>query len=130
GLDPGRLAVGGDSAGGTLAASLALMARDAGLPLALQLLFYPSVQTSSPTPSLRAFSQGLLLDEPLMRWFESHARGPGFRADWRREPMLAASHAGVAPAFIGLAQCDPLVDQGVQYGEVLRAAGVPVSVRV
>lgn len=130
GLDTRRLAVGGDSAGGTLAATLALMARDAQLPLVLQLLFYPSVQPSRPTASLRAFSQGLMLDEPLMRWFEAHARGPGFRSDWHREPMLADSHAGVAPAFIGLAQCDPLVDEGQQYAEALRAAGVPVTLKV
>ncbi|MDE2402625.1 MAG: alpha/beta hydrolase [Burkholderiales bacterium] len=130
GVDGHRIAVGGDSAGGTLAASVALMARDAGLPLALQVLFYPSVQTSSVTESHKAFSKNLMLDADLMRWFEAQARGAGFKSDWRREPLHAASHQGLAPAFIGLAECDPLVDEGRQYGDVLRDAGVPVTVQV
>lgn len=130
GLDTPRMAVGGDSAGGTLAASVALMARDAGLPLALQALIYPSVQTSSLTPSCRAFSQGMMLDEPLMRWFEAHARGLGFRSDWRREPLLAPSHHGVAPALIALAECDPLADEGRQYARTLQDAGVRVDLQV
>lgn len=130
GLDCTRIAVGGDSAGGTLAASVALMARDAGIPLALQVLFYPSVQPSAVTESYKAFSQNLMLDEPLMRWFETQARGADFKADWRREPLKAASHQGVAPAFIGLAECDPLADEGRQYGQALQAAGVPVELKV
>ena len=130
GADPARLAVGGDSAGGTLSASVALMARDAGLPLSLQVLFYPSVEPSAVTESYKAFSQNLMLDEALMRWFEAHARGRGFKSDWRREPMLAASHLGVAPAWIGLAECDPLADEGRQYAKVLQSAGVPVQLTV
>ncbi|RZL00078.1 MAG: alpha/beta hydrolase [Rubrivivax sp.] len=130
GLDPARIAVGGDSAGGTLAASVALMARDAGLKLALQVLFYPSVEPSAVTESYKAFSKNLMLDEPLMRWFETHARGPGFQSDWRREPMLAGSHQGLAPAWIGLAECDPLADEGRQYAKVLQDAGVPVQLTV
>jgi acetyl esterase len=130
GLDGRRIAVGGDSAGGTLSASVALMARDAGIPVALQVLFYPSVQTSSVTESYKAFSKNMMLDEPLMRWFEAQARGAGFKADWRREPLLAANHQGVAPAFIGLAECDPLADEGRQYAKVLQAAGVPVELKV
>ncbi len=130
GLDAGRIAVGGDSAGGTLSASVALMARDAGLSLSLQVLFYPSVEPSAVTESYKAFSQNLMLDEALMRWFEAHARGRGFKSDWRREPMLAASHLGVAPAWIGLAECDPLADEGRQYAKVLQSAGVPVQLTV
>lgn len=131
GLDPRRIAVGGDSAGGTLSAAVALMARDAGVPLALQVLFYPSVEPSAVTESYKVFSsQNLMLDEPLMRWFETQARGPGFKSDWRREPMLAASHQGVAPAWIGLAECDPLADEGRQYAKVLQEAGVPVQLTV
>jgi acetyl esterase len=71
-----------------------------------------------------------MLDEPLMRWFETQARGPGFKSDWRREPMLAASHQGVAPAWIGLAECDPLADEGRKYAKVLQEAGVPVQLTV
>ncbi|MBC7700499.1 alpha/beta hydrolase [Aquabacterium sp.] len=130
GLDPKRIAVGGDSAGGTLGATLALMARDAGLALALQLLFYPSVEPSAMTASYQAYSKNLMLDEPLMRWFETQARGPGFKSDWHREPMLAASHQGVAPAWIGLAECDPLADEGRKYAKVLQEAGVPVQLTV
>ena len=130
GLDPTRLAVGGDSAGGTLAASVALMARDHSLPLALQVLFYPSVHPSSVSESFKQFSKGVMLDAELMRWFESHARGAGFKSDWRREPFKAASHQGVAPAWIGLAAVDPLVDEGGMYAELLREAGVPVEVKV
>ncbi|RZI82583.1 MAG: alpha/beta hydrolase, partial [Rubrivivax sp.] len=130
GLDARRIAVGGDSAGGTLAASVALMARDAGLAVALQVLFYPSVEPSKVTESYRRFSQNLMLDADLMQWFERHARGQGFRSNWHREPMLAASHQGVAPAFIGLAECDPLADEGRQYAQVLQAAGVPVELKV
>jgi acetyl esterase len=130
GLDPRRIAVGGDSAGGTLAATVSLMARDAGLPLALQVLFYPSVQTSASTESYRAFSKNLMLDAELMRWFEAHARGAGFKADWHREPLHAPSHQGLAPAWIGLAECDPLADEGRQYAKALQDAGVPVSLTV
>jgi len=130
GLDPRRIAVGGDSAGGTLAASVALMARDHGIKLALQVLFYPSVRPSAVSESFKAFSKDMMLDAELMRWFEQHARGPGFKTDWRREPFKAESHEGVAPAWIGLAQCDPLVDEGGLYAELLTQAGVPVELRV
>lgn len=130
GVDGRRMAVGGDSAGGTLSATVALMARDAGVPLALQVLFYPSVQTSSVTESYKAFCKNMMLDADLMRWFEAQARGAGFQSDWRREPLLAASHQGVAPAFIGLAECDPLADEGRQYAQALKDADVPVQLTV
>jgi acetyl esterase len=130
GLDPERIAVGGDSAGGTLSASVAIMARDAGLNLTLQVLFYPSVEPSVVTESYKAFSKNLMLDEHLMTWFEANARGEGFKPDWRREPMLAASHQGLAPAWIGLAECDPLADEGRKYARVLQEAGVPVQLTV
>ncbi len=130
GLDPRRIAVGGDSAGGTLAASTALLARDAGIPLALQALFYPSVQTRSHTESYKAFSRNTLLSAELMAWFEQNARGGQLDHDWHREPLHAPSHAAVAPAWIGLAQCDPLTDEGHQYAQALRDAGVAVTLKV
>lgn len=129
GLDTRRIAVGGDSAGGTLAAVLALHARDEGIPLALQALFYPSVQLGAVNPSFQAYAQGTLLTEDLMRWFERQARGERPAQRWHREPLHAEDHRGVAPAWIGLAQCDALTDEGHQYAERLRAAGVPVTVR-
>ena len=130
GLDPQRLAVGGDSAGGTLAASVALMCRDAGVPLRLQALFSPSVQVSLHTDSFKAFSEGLMLDAELMAWFDAQYKVPGQALDWRREPLKAASHEGLAPAWIGLAECDPLVDEGVDYADKLRLAGVPVDLEI
>ncbi len=129
GLNGSRMAVGGDSAGGNLAASSALMARDAGIPLALQALFYPSVQSSMQTESFQQFAQGTLLTAELMRWFEINARVKDEPIDWRREP-LKADHVGVAPAWIGLAQCDALHDEGQLYAQKLRDAGVPTEVRV
>lgn len=128
GLDGTRIAVGGDSAGGTLAAVVALHARELGLPLALQVLFYPSVQLGMVTDSFKAYSQGTLLTEDLMRWFERQARGERPTQRWHREPLHAEDHRGVAPAWIGLAQCDALTDEGHLYAERLRAADVPVAV--
>lgn len=129
GLDTRRIAVGGDSAGGTLAASTALMARDAGIPLVLQALFYPSVQLGMKTASLLKYSANTLLSWDLMHWFEKNAQGGELRERWHREPLHAPSHEGVAPAWIGLAECDPLTDEGHLYAERLRAAGVPVQLQ-
>lgn len=130
GLDASRLAVGGDSAGATLAATVALMARDAGLPLRLQALFYPSVQTSMVTDSFKAFAKGLILDSSVMAWFDANARQAGVPDDWHREPLKAASHQGVAPAWISVAECDPLADDGRLYADKLKAAGVPAELVV
>ncbi|WP_428423867.1 alpha/beta hydrolase [Methylibium sp.] len=130
GLDATRLAIGGDSAGGTLSAVCALLARDARLPLALQLLFYPGTAARQDSDSHRRFAEGVLLARPLIDWFFGHYIPPGQREDWRFAPLLAPDHAGVAPAWIGLAECDPLVDEGIAYGDVLRAAGVPVQLEL
>ena len=110
GLDTARLAIGGDSAGGTLAAVCALMARDAGLPLALQLLFYPGCTGRNDLPSHHAYGKGFLLDVVTIDWFFNHYIDEAERDDWRFAPLNAADHSGVAPAWIGLAECDPLVD--------------------
>ena len=130
GLDTSRLALGGDSAGGTLTASAALMCRDASVPLRLQAMFYPSVQLSLQTESFKAFSKGLMLDADLMAWFDQQYQVPGQALDWRREPLKADSHAGVAPAWIGLAQCDPLADDGRLYAAALQKSGVAAEVQV
>ena len=129
GVNGQRIAVGGDSAGGTLAACVALMARDAGLPLALQALIYPSVQTRAATESFKTFSRNTLLSAELMHWFDVQARGGHLDQAWHREPLYAPKHQGVAPAWIGLAECDALADEGRQYADKLRAAGVPVELR-
>lgn len=130
GLDASRIAVGGDSAGGTLAASTALLARDAGIPLVLQALFYPSVQLGLKTDSLLTYSANTLLSWDLMHWFELNARGGELRQRWHREPLHAPDHRGLAPAWIGLAECDPLTDEGKLYAQKLQDAGVPAELNV
>jgi len=131
GLDGARLAVGGDSAGGTLAIVSALEARDAGLPLALQLLFYPGCAAHQDTPSHQTFAHGFVIEEPHITWFFNHyVNTPADRDDWRFAPLNAPDVDGVAPAWIGLAECDPLVDEGVLYADRLRAAGVAVDLEI
>ena len=131
GGDRTRLAVGGDSAGGTLSAVNAILARDAGLPLALQLLFYPGCAAHQDTPSHATYARGLVLEEPAITWFFGHyVTTRAQREDWRFAPLHADDVEGVAPAWIGLAECDPLVDEGVDYADKLRAAGVPVDLEI
>jgi acetyl esterase len=130
-IDADRLAVGGDSAGGTLAAVCAILARDARLPLALQLLFYPGCAAHQDTASHRRFANGFVIDEEQISWFFNHyIRAPADRDDWRFAPLLALDVDGVAPAWIGLAEIDPLVDEGVLYADKLRAAGISVDLEI
>ena len=130
-LDITRIAVGGDSAGGTLAAVCAIMARDAGLSLALQLLIYPGMTAHQDTASHRRFAQGPLLSEALIDYFFGlYVNTPSDRDDWRFAPLNADDVDGVAPAWIGLAEADPLVDEGIAYADKLRAAGVPVDLEI
>ena len=138
GLDGTRIAVGGDSAGGTLAAVTAIAARDAGWPLALQLLFYPGTAGHQNTPSHKTFAHGFILEEPHITYFFSHyLRNPQDRDDWRFAPLDGVDETGqvrdldgVAPAWIGLAECDSLTDEGVMYADRLRMAGVPVGLEI
>jgi acetyl esterase len=131
GLDAARLAVGGDSAGGTLAAMCAVLAQGAGLPLALQLLFYPGCAAHQDTPSHQKFATGFVLDEASISWFfDLYVRSPADRDDWRFAPLNAPDVDGVAAAWFGLAECDPLVDEGLMYADKLRAAGVPVDLEI
>jgi len=130
GLDSRRLAVGGDSAGGTLSAVCALMARDAGLTLALQLLFYPGCGARQDTASHHTFGQGFMLDKATIDWFFDGYIDAHDRDDWRFAPGNAPDHSGLAPAWIGLAECDPLVDEGVRYADTLRMAGVQVELEI
>lgn len=130
GLQPGPLAVGGDSAGGTLAAVCAILARDAGIPLALQLLFYPGCAARQDSPSHTRYGSGLMLDQALIRYFFGHYITPTQREDWRFAPLNAPDVDGVAPAWFGLAECDPLFDEGLAYADKLRAAGVAVDLEI
>ena len=131
GLDGERIAVGGDSAGGTLAAVCAVLARDAKLPLALQMLFYPGCAAHQDTPSHARFSEGFLLEELNVDWFFAQTQPTrAERSDWRFAPLNAPDVDDVAPAWVGLAECDPLVDEGVAYADKLRAAGVAVDLEI
>lgn len=130
GLDGERLAVGGDSAGGTLAAVCSLHARDRGLPLSLQVLITPGTTAHADTPSHARFGSGLLLDSDSIAWFFNHYIDRGQRHDWRFAPLLADDVEGTAPACVVLAEADPLVDEGIAYADRLRAAGVAVELEI
>jgi len=131
GIDGSRLAVGGDSAGGNLAAVVSLLARDSGsLPLRLQLLLYPAVDFAMNHASTQRFAEGHLLTLATMRWFAGHyLRGAGDVVDWRASPLRAPDLAQVAPAFILTAGNDPLCDEGMAYAGRLQDAGVAVTRR-
>ncbi|MDP2004404.1 MAG: alpha/beta hydrolase [Rubrivivax sp.] len=129
GLSAAPLAVAGDSAGGTLAAVCALHARDIGLPLALQLLITPGTAARADSASHHLFGHGFLIDRDAIAWFFDHTIDVHDRHDWRFAP-LEADVDGVAPACVILAECDPLVDEGLAYADRLRAAGVPVSLEL
>ena len=118
------------SAGGTLSAVCALMARDAQLPLALQLLITPGTTAHCDTRSHELFANGFLLEADSIRWFFDHYIDAAHRTDWRFAPLLAPDVDGVAPASFILAECDPLVDEGLAYADRLRAAGVPVTLEL
>lgn len=123
------VAVGGDSAGGTLAAVAALHARNRGWPLALQLLITPGTTAHADTASHKLFAEGFLLDAATIAWMFDHTIPHAHRRDWRFAP-LEAELDGVAPACVILAECDPLVDEGLAYADRLRAAGVPVQLEL
>ncbi|MFN4088979.1 MAG: alpha/beta hydrolase [Alphaproteobacteria bacterium] len=131
GIDPARVAVGGDSAGGNLAAVVCLMARDAGGPrIGAQLLFYAATDFAMDTESHRLFADGYLLTHKAMRWFqEQYLGGTGLDADWRASPLRAASLQGLPPAYVLTAGYDPLRDEGEAYARRLVEEGVVVTSR-
>ncbi len=130
GLDTTRLAIGGDSAGGTLAAVGAIHARDRRLRLAMQLLITPGTAAHAETASRRLFAEGFLLDAAAIAWFFDHTIAFHHRRDRRFAPLEAPDLDGVAPACVVLAECDPQVDEGIAYADRLRAAGVPVRLEL
>ena len=129
GVDAGRLAVGGDSAGGNLAAVVALLARDHGAPsIGLQILLYPVTDVGAESQSYIEFADGFMLTRDSMRWFAAHyLRGKQDAADWRVSPLRTPSLAGAAPALVVTAGFDPLRDEGDAYAQRLREAGVRVD---
>ncbi|HEX3944426.1 MAG TPA: alpha/beta hydrolase [Rhizomicrobium sp.] len=129
GVDANRLAVGGDSAGATLAAVVAQMTRDKGAPkLAFQMLLFPGTDVAADTDSKRMFASGYFLDGRDIDWFSDHYFGPeANRAESKASPLLAESFAGLPPAYLMVAGFDPLRDEAIAYAEKLRAAGVAVT---
>ena len=125
------IAVGGDSAGGNLAATVALLARDAGGPaLAFQLLIYPATDQRMGSASHQRNGQGYLLTADSIRYFRGNYL-PNERdwSDWRASPLLAKNHANLPPALLITAGYDPLVDEGRAYADKLRGAGAKVVYR-
>jgi acetyl esterase len=130
GIDPTRIAVGGDSAGGTLATVVAMMARDrGGPPLKFQLLVYPVTNfTVHETQSERDYGHGFFLDEELMDWFaDQYFATEADRHLPYGSPLKATDLRNLPPALIITAECDPLRDQGEAYADKLRRAGVTVE---
>jgi acetyl esterase len=130
-LDARRIAVGGDSAGGNLAAVLALQARDADVrDVILQVLVYPATDFSREHASWERFAEQAPLKRERLRWFQrQYLRGEADRIDWRASPLLARDVQGVAPAFVATAGFDPFCDEGEAYANRLMEAGVPVRAR-
>jgi acetyl esterase len=127
GVDSARIAVGGDSAGGNLAAVVAITLRDAGgPPLAFQALVYPATDQRLDTASHARFGEGYLLTRNNTLWFRDNYLAPGDYDDWRASPIRAADLARLPPAHIITAGYDPLLDEGRAYSDRLVAAGVPV----
>lgn len=130
GVDPNRIAVGGDSAGGGLAASVAQMAKSAGAPhLGFQLLMFPVTHIGAQTSSLHDFAKGYFLETETLEWFyRNYVPKAEDRADPRCSPLLAEDVSNLPSAYVMLAGFDPLHDEGLAYAQKLRRAGVAVTV--
>ena len=126
GADAARIAVGGDSAGGNLAAVACLALRDAGEPVpAFQLLIYPATDMRAVAPSHTANGQGYMLTADSIAYYREHYMPDAAEwADWRASPLLAPDHAHLPPALVLTAGFDPLRDEGRQYADALSGAGV------
>jgi acetyl esterase len=130
GLDVNRIAVGGDSAGGTLAAVCAHLARDTDLPLALQLLIYPGTKGYELSPSRHQYAKGYVLEEDHISYFFNSTLRSEYAGDWQFSPLNAPDFSDLAPTFLVLAECDPLYDEGLEYADALRVAGVTVNLEI
>jgi acetyl esterase len=130
GVDANRIAVGGDSAGGALAAICAQMAKArGGMALAAQMLLFPVTQIGEETGSIREFAVGYFLEKDTLDWFySSYLTADADKSDPKISPLRAKDLSGLPPAYILLGGYDPLHDEGMQYADKLRAAGVKVTV--
>jgi acetyl esterase len=131
GGDASRLAVGGDSAGGNLAAVVSQMAKERGGPaISFQLLIYPAVDAAMGSASMTENGDGYLLTKGFMEWFYGHyLTGTADADNPLASPARAASLAGLPPAFVATAEFDPLRDEGEAYAEALRKAGVDATTK-
>jgi acetyl esterase len=131
GIDAARLTVGGDSAGGNLAAVVAIAARDGNGPtVSGQLLIYPAIDFAMTHSSHEEPETSILLTHSVMRWFRDHyLNGAADIHDWRASPARAATLAGLPPAYVLTAGADPLRDEGDEYARGLKEAGVSVTYR-
>ena len=131
GIDAGDLVVGGDSAGGNLAAVVAISARDGNGPdIAGQLLVYPATDFAMTHPSHHEPETSILLTHTVIRWFRDHYLDNAADAeDWRASPARITTLAGLPPAYVLTAGADPLRDEGEEYARRLEQAGVPVTYR-
>lgn len=129
GADPDRVAVGGDSAGGTLATVVSRLTTGSGDPPAAQLLIYPATHYQGRYPSKELFGEGFYLTSADITWYHEQYVGDGNPADPRVSPLLADDLSGLPPALIVTAGFDPLRDEGEAYGAALRAAGTPTVIR-
>jgi acetyl esterase len=125
GGDAKRIAIGGDSAGGNLAAVCAIMARDEGAPrLVFQLLVYPRTAAWEDSPSHREFADGYILTRKTILWFHNHClKSDADRQDWRWAPLDCPDLSRLPPALVIVAECDPVRDDGIFYAERLKQAG-------
>jgi acetyl esterase len=131
GIDAEQISVGGDSAGGNLAAVVTIHARDHGGPmLAGQVLIYPATDFAMSHPSHSEPETSVLLTHSVIRWFRDHyLSGAHDEHDWRASPARVETLAGLPPAFVITAGADPLRDEGDEYARRLEDAGVPVTHR-
>ncbi|MGZ4122731.1 MAG: alpha/beta hydrolase, partial [Tumebacillaceae bacterium] len=129
-VDPSRIAVGGDSAGGNLAAVACHLAKERGTPQILfQALIYPATDFTADNQSRKDFAEGYLLDEQAAIWMRDHyLRSLDDQTDPMASPALYSDFTGLPPALVITGEYDPLRDEGEAYGEQLRAAGVPVQI--
>jgi acetyl esterase len=131
GVDAARLMVGGDSAGGNLAAVVAIAARDGNGPaIAGQVLIYPATDFTMAHPSHSEPETSILLTHSVIKWFRDHyLNGAADVGDWRASPARATTLVGLPPAYVLTAGADPLRDEGNEYAERLKQAGVAVAYR-
>ena len=129
GINPSRVAVGGDSAGGNLAAAVAVLSAQGGLPrLSFQLLIYPVVDLAMTFGSYQRVTEGVLLTASSMVWFiDLYLNSPDERVDWRGSPIRAADLSRTPPAFVLTVAHDPLCDEGAAYAKRLEQEGVRVT---